>query len=334
MSNLRITSRTPLRVTLGGGGSDLPWYANEYGGLVITSAINQYTYVTLEKASTDLITLKNEVTRTVDIPLKLNDFNTNRILLNYDLTGIDITSHSYHYKDKGLGFSGCYSIGLLKVVNQFLLGKTISPNKKNIQMAFDIESELGGGIQDPAVAEYGGIIIIRISEGYKYQIFRLELDKNIQTLLNESILFFDTKIKQSEYLVLGDQGRRKNDSYFHAIKAIGEELLNALKTGDIESLGKLTNDHWNLKKKTSPMISNESSKYVEKAIKLGANGAKITGAGGGYLLVFSNDKNIRKKIISNINLNQTKLEIGVNGSEIIEDPNWDKIGGVYGAKYK
>jgi len=315
-----IMSRSPLRLTLGGGGTDLPWYADEYGGFVISAAINKHVFVTLNKNVNNNIVVKINDYEEVDNPIKLKNYYIKTILNHYQVAGIKIKSFTNVPSYYGLGYNGSLSIGVLKVLNQYLTGKTIYPDESKVKMVYDIESKMGGGIQDPAISEYGGIIKIKISPNYVFNIKRITLKQEIIDNLNKSIMVFNTGIMRSEYEVLKDQGRRKRDEYFHEIKNIGEEIFKALINGDIKLMGKLTTQHWNNKKLTSPLIYKDINKYVDKANELGADGAKIAGAGGGgYIMVFATDPDIRKKINDRIKLSKVSVKFGVGGSKIIHD---------------
>jgi len=287
-----IISRAPLRITLGGGGTDLPSYYKQYGGFLISGAINKYILVGANKQFYDNYSLKYSK---IEIAKRKNDIGHKLIreaLKLLDIKpGIEITSLADIPSGTGLGSSGAFLVSLLNTLHHY---KGNNPTKRQLaEEACKIELEIlkeHEGKQDKYACAFGGIKAYKFLDYGKVEVMPLiDEDIIISELESKLHLYFTGEKRKgtaSDALKTQDEKTKKGDSeylsYLHQIKVIGKESANALQKGDFDKFGILLNDHWEIKKQYSPECTND---FIEKcyktAIDNGSLGGKIMGAGGG-----------------------------------------------------
>jgi len=299
-----IISRSPVRITLGGGGTDLPSYYKKYGGALIAAAIDKYTLVTAHTRFDENIKLNYSKTELVkDISdIKHNIFRESLKLLKIK-KGIELTSLSDMPSSSGLGTSGSFTIALLNVLHTYK--KEFVSQKKLAEEACNIEIKILKepiGKQDQYMAAFGGITYLEFNKKGKVKIKPLKISQEIIDELHGNIMLFYTGIKRSASKILKHQDQKskinevKTIDALHKIKKIGLETKKAFEKGDVDKLGYFLDDHWNIKKQLSKNISNS---YLDKcylhAKKNGALGGKIMGAGGGGFFMFYHNGNVFEK---------------------------------------
>jgi D-glycero-alpha-D-manno-heptose-7-phosphate kinase len=326
-----IISRSPVRITLGGGGTDLPSYYSKYGGALIAAAIDKYTLVTAHSRFDDDIKLnysRTEQIKNVD-DIKHNIFREGLKLLNIK-KGVELTSLSDMPSSSGLGTSGSFTIALLNALHTYK--KEFVSQKQLAEEACKIEIDILKepiGKQDQYIAAFGGITSFELSKRGAVKVEPLKMSDEAQDELQNNILLFYTGISRSASQILREQDEKsKKDEdqtieALHEIKRIGLETKKALEQGDINKLGEYLDEHWNIKKRLSNSISNP---YIDECYTLakenGALGGKIMGAGGGgFFMFYHNGSNTEKtlfiKKMATKNLKKMRFSFDTEGSKII-----------------
>jgi D-glycero-alpha-D-manno-heptose-7-phosphate kinase len=325
-----IITRTPFRITLGGGGTDLPSYYKKYGGFLISAAINKYMYVTVNKRFGESIRVSYSKTEIVNKISEIDHPIVKEALNLLDIkSGIEITSIADLPSGSGLGSSGSFAVGLLNALHAYKR-EYLSP-KALAEEAFYIEAEILGepvGKQDHYIAAYGGIIGMCIDNNGEVTVDTQVLSEDTVDQFENNTLFFYTGFqrKASEILSRQNESVKAAESAIvnsmHQIKEIGKQCIIELKKGDVDWFGKSLDLHWHIKKQISPkMTDNEIDKWYRLAIQNGALGGKIIGAGGGGFFIFYcnniSDKSRLRKVMAKQGLKEVRLKMDHEGSKIL-----------------
>jgi D-glycero-alpha-D-manno-heptose-7-phosphate kinase len=323
-----IISKTPLRLTLGGGGTDLPAYSSKYGGFVVTSALDKYVYLVVKRRFEEEVRVSYSIT---EIAKSIDDIKHPVVREASKLLGLrchlEVVSIADVPAETGLGSSGSFTVGLLHALHAF---KDENPTRQQLAAeAAHLQMEIlkePCGVQDPYIAAFGGFICLDITRNGKVNVSNLRIADNTVRELENNLLFFYTGIKRSASVILQEQAKhiKKNASEaleaMHHIKKIGFEVKHALERGDLTEFGKLQHEHWMAKKTTSPQISNDPiDRWYTLALKNGAIGGKIMGAGGGGFLMFycENDKKKVRKAMAKEGLREVRFQFEREGSKIV-----------------
>lgn len=290
-----VVSQTPLRLPLGGGGTDLPAYYTKHEGFVLTSAIDKFVYVFLHKwleTGLKIVYSKTEVVENID---DIQHGIVRESLRNTRISGgIEIIHAADVPSNTGLGSSSSFAVGLLNSLGTYLnTGKTPGELAEN---AYRIEREIlgeAGGKQDQYAAAYGGIIALHIDKLGKVTVERVKLQEKCVQELEEKLLFLYTGIRRSSIRIQEEQstsiergGGNVSDG-LHNIKKIGLQIRDHLEKGELDEFGRLLHSHWLEKRRTSSVVSTEMiDKWYQRAIDEGASGGKLIGAGGGGFMMF------------------------------------------------
>ena len=295
-----IITRSPLRICLAGGGTDLESFYKKYTSTFISAAINSYVYVTINKPFINQYILKyskNERTKSIDL-IKHDLFR--EILKKFGKKNdfIEISTTADVPYGTGLGSSGAFSNCLIKALS------THNRNKLNsdeiAENSFFIETKILkeiAGKQDPYISSFGGISKFIINRKGKVISKRLNISSNNLNRLNDNLLLFFTGFSRSSTKILKNQEikTKKDDKKLVENLKITLSEVNQIEkyiiNGNLDDYGKLMNEHWIRKKKRSSFMTNDYIDYIyEYAIKNGAIGGKLVGAGGGgFLLFYSNN---------------------------------------------
>jgi len=325
-----IISKTPLRLTLGGGGTDLPSYSSKYGGFVVTSALNKHVYVLVKDRFEEEIRVSYSTTEIVS---SVDNIKHPVVREGLRLLGlkehVEIVSAADVPAETGLGSSGSFTVGLLDALHAF---RDEHPSRTSLaEEARHLEMEVlrePCGVQDTYIATFGGFTCLDIAKDGKVKVSPLNITDDTARELENNLLFFYTGIKRSAPSVLKDQAKNietdNSDAVkaMHYIKEIGFRVKNALERGDLTEFGKLQHEHWTAKKNTSVEISSSSiDRWYVNALKNGATGGKIMGAGGGGFLMFycENGKDKLRKAMSKEGLSEVRFQFQNEGSKIIID---------------
>lgn len=324
-----IITQTPFRLTLGGGGTDLPSYYSKYGGFILSMAIDKYMYISLNtpllSACIQVRYSQNEVCRG---PSEVRHTLARAALEFLGVAQqIEIVSIADIPAGTGLGSSGCYLIGLLNGLHT-LLGRPVGPDQL-AEEACHIELDLlrkPVGKQDQYMAAFGGLTTLNIDASGKVQVDALRVHPETLEALESNTLLFYTGVSRDALAILGQQSRevRRDNAVvvesLHRIKQIGLEIQSALVRGDVHRFGELLDVHWQSKKHLSNGISNpQIDTWYELARKNGAVGGKISGAGGGgFLMVYCDNGKARlRAAMSAAGLVELRFRLDYEGSKVL-----------------
>lgn len=313
---------------MGGGGTDLPFYYEKYGGFILGASIKKYIYVIVSNHFEKIIKLNYSQTeicesiKGVKHPIIKEALKLLKIKDHIEISSIaDLPAKS------GLGSSGSFTVGLLNALHTYA-GKNISKHdlaEKACHIEIDLLKEPVGK-QDQYIASYGGFSCISINRQGRVHVIPLRISKETIYDLEHNLSFFYTGVMRSASNVLGDQknnSKKKGYSfeYLTKIKEIGYKVKRCLERDDLDEFGRLMDDHWNEKKKTSNKISSDLfDKYYDLAKNNGALGGKIIGAGGGGFFMFytskREDKIKLRKEFKKKRLNEISMPFELEGSKI------------------
>jgi D-glycero-alpha-D-manno-heptose-7-phosphate kinase len=294
-----ILTRTPFRITLGGGGTDLPSFYEKHGGYVLAAGIDKYMYVALNVPVADrLVRLHYTQSEMVEHASQLVHELAREALLRHGITdAVEVASLADLPAGTGLGSSSCYLVGLLNAVRSYLERSTVAE-----ELAREAcEIELGTlrkpiGKQDQYMAAYGGLTELRIDRSGAVTVERLQLPAHaIAEFVTKTHLYY-TNIRRDASEILATQDRALRESPAHSeveaslieIKAIGEAIGDAFRAAEFDRFGELLHDHWLAKKRLSQDVTVEPMERLYESVRLdyGVTGGKVAGAGGGGFIMF------------------------------------------------
>ena len=323
-----IISRSPLRISLGGGGTDVPSYYKEHGGFLIAAAIDKYVYASVMRPFTRGIYLKYSKLEQVQQIINVEHPIIRECLREMKLRTpqIEITTLADIPSGTGLGSSGSFTTALLKALYVHYR-RNIHP-KELAELACKIEIENLGepiGKQDQYIAAFGGITTFTFKKDGSVEVEPLKISLETLYELEDNLLLFFTGLTRSASSILSDQNikTKVNDKEMlenlDFIKDLGYQSRDALITGDTLKFGELMHDHWQHKQLRSKEISNEFiNNAYDKGIMNGAVGGKLVGAGGGGFLMFycSEKENLRKAMIE-LGLEEVRFKFDFEGTKVI-----------------
>ena len=324
-----ILSRAPTRITLGGGGTDLKSYYSKYGGFLIAGAINKYcTILANPRFYTDirLSYSKTEIRNRVS-EIEHRIFRTALQLTNIN-ESIELHSTADVPAGCGLGTSSSFTVALLNALHaykrQFITQRQVAEEACHIEI--DILGEPIGK-QDQYMAAFGGLSCLTFEKNGDVFIEPLRVDAEVYDQLENNLILFFTGTERSASEILLDQdAKSKNNDpaiveNLHYIKEIGLDTRKYLENGQVDILGELFHNHWETKKKRSPDISNPIiDECYETAIKNGALGGKLIGAGGGGFLMFYCKNGEKHKVVESIQkmgLKWERFHFDFDGAKIL-----------------
>jgi len=323
-----IVTRTPVRIPLGGGGTDLPSYYTQYGGSLISAAIDKYIYVTVNKRFEDSIRVSYSVTEIAEKAEKIKHPIVREALklLGID-SGVEITSVADVPSNTGLGTSSSFTVGLLHALHTYKREK-VSASELAEEACF-LEIQLLKepiGKQDQYAAAYGGVLFLEIDRLGNVKVEPLHLSEDAKDQLESNTLLFYTGIRRSAGKILSTQSRaasvkrQKTLESLHKIKKIGEETRLAFEEENLDRFGELLDVHWQTKKQLSNKITSiQVDRWYQLARKNGASGGKLMGAGGGGFFMFycSNGKNGFRKTMQKEGLREMPFRLDFEGSKVL-----------------
>ena len=291
-----ISSRAPLRIPLGGGGTDLPSYYSQHGGFILSAAINRYVYIHINTLKVeDFLRVKYALTERVDAAAALEHPLLRESLLHTgNGPGLEISAMADFPGRTGMGSSGSFAVALLAALHA-LNGQEITPAAL-AEEAHYIEAVRAGqpaGKHDHYLAAFGGLTCLEIATNGQVEVSPLQVAAATLEELNQNMLLFFTGIQRESFDIL-DQQRQDTEAgkaaiidNLHQVKAIGRQIKKSLENGDLDAFGANLDEHWRLKKKRSAKMSNSQiDNCYQQAKEAGALGGKILGAGGGGFLMF------------------------------------------------
>jgi D-glycero-alpha-D-manno-heptose-7-phosphate kinase len=323
-----IITRSPLRITLGGGGTDLPSYYREHGGFLIAAAIDKYVYVNVMRPFTPGIFLKysklEHVAQAEEVqhPIIREAIR----MLGFRTPQVEITTLADIPAGTGLGSSGSFTTALLRALfahrRRFLLPGELAA------LACEIEIDRlrePVGKQDQYIAAYGGVTCFTFCPDERVEARPLSLSMDAMQDLEENLLLFFTGFARSAGSILADQHARTSGAdpemlaNLHYVKELGLRSRQALEEGDLPGFGALMHEHWEHKKRRSRGMSNpQIDEWYELARKHGALGGKVVGAGGGgFLMFYAEDHRRLRRAMAAAGLEEVRFRFDFEGTKVL-----------------
>ena len=327
-----IITKTPFRVSFCGGGSDMANFYEKYGGCVLSTSINKYCYISIHPYFNENQTLlKYSENELVDEISQIKHKIFRQVLGDMNIHGVEITSTADIPGGTGLGSSSTFTVGLLNTLNCYK-GKFVSKNKL-AALACEVEIERLGnpiGKQDQYGAALGGLNFIKFNQDGSVSHEPIMMDGKTYKKLQKNLLMFYTGTTRSANTILAEQTKNitSEDKAKNLLKMCGlaKDMKSALESNDISSFGKILDEGWQLKKELASGIANpEIDEAYEIAMKNGALGGKLLGAGGGGFLLFYCEEEKQAQLKKAIGLKELDFSFERDGTSVIYigDKYWD-----------
>jgi D-glycero-alpha-D-manno-heptose-7-phosphate kinase len=323
-----IIARSPLRITLGGGGTDLPSYYRGHEGFLVAAAIDKYVYVTVTRPFTPGIYLKYSALERVASVAQVRHPILREALALQELKTpqIEITTLADIPAGTGLGSSGSFTTALLKALHAHRR-KLIHPQEL-AELACHLELERLHepiGKQDQYIAAYGGLTCFTFHKDDRVTVEPLRVSMDTMFDLEDNLLLFFTGFSRSAAGILQDQQQRSQSSdaemlnNLHYVKELGLRSRAALECGNLMQFGELMHEHWEHKKRRSGRMSNEQiDEWYRQARRSGAVGGKLVGAGGGgFLMFYATDRNLLRHAMASAGLEEVRFKFDFEGTKLI-----------------
>lgn len=318
-----IITQTPLRISLFGGGTDFPEYFQEYGGAVLSTAIDKYIYVIIKKRFDKKIRVGYSKTEMVD---SIDDLEHELIRESLRLTGVaegvEIdTMADIPTQGSGLGSSSAVTVGTLHALYTYC--NEMQTADVYAWMSCLIEyTKLNKpvGFQDQYITAYGGTKFIEFKNINQPRINHMNLDYfGVKHQLNKNLLLFYTGVTRKANTILREQKEKPNIEVLHQLKEMTYAAKSELQCGNVDSIGKMLHESWQLKKQLGSKVTNSYlNDMYDTAIKAGALGGKISGAGGGgFLLLYCPEEKQNKLRDALKNFQELPFNIGADGTKVI-----------------
>jgi D-glycero-alpha-D-manno-heptose-7-phosphate kinase len=325
-----ILSRAPLRISLGGGGTDLPSYYSDHGGFILSAAIDKYVYVAVNRpAADDLIRVKYSRYEEVDDPAAVEH---DLVRPTLQLLGVDrnveIASMADVPAGTGLGSSGSYLVALLVALHEMKRERV--PTQALAEFASHVEIDLAGhavGKHDHYLAAFGGITCLEIDRSGHVHVAPLDIATSTAEDLRARTMLFFTGITRSAATILDAQRSATQagdpavlDSLHHT-KELGYRVKDCLERGDLDTFGKLLHEQWLTKKRRSGLVSDARiDRWYDAARRAGAFGGKVIGAGGGGFLmlhVLADRKSAVRTALGGAGLREMTFQFDYEGAKVM-----------------
>jgi D-glycero-alpha-D-manno-heptose-7-phosphate kinase len=323
-----IITRSPLRLTLGGGGTDLPSYYRRFGGFLISAAIDKYVYITLHSTFRRELIVKYSQLERVDSVEELQHPIVREALrlVGLERPNLEIVSMADIPAGTGLGSSGSFTAALLKALHAYC--KNLVHPAELAAQACEIELvKLGEpiGKQDQYISAYGGVTCFRFDPDDRVEAWPLRLSAETLLNLEDNLILLFTGYSRSASDILREQDARSQEDdaemleNLHFVKELGKRSQTALEAGRLEEFADLMNVHWEHKKKRSGAMSNPHiDEWYKLARKNGALGGKLIGAGGGgFLLFYCEDKKRCRHALTEAGLREVRFHFDFEGTKIL-----------------
>jgi len=323
-----IIARSPLRITLGGGGTDLASYYRERGGFLIAAAIDKYVYVTVMRPFRPGIYLKYSALEHVE---KVSDVKHPIIRVALELQNlrtpqVEITTLADIPAGTGLGSSGSFTTALLKAL--YTHRREAVHSQELAEMACHIEIDRlrePVGKQDQYIAAFGGINCFTYHKDGRVEIQPLRISTQTMFDLEDNLLLFFTGFSRAAGGILSDQQVRSEarDSRMldnlDYVKTLAHRSKDALESGDLGRFGELLHEHWEHKRGRSSGISNpQIDEWYSLAMRNGAIGGKLVGAGGGgFLMFYAADRSRLRQAMAAAGLTEVRFRFDFEGTKVV-----------------
>lgn len=323
-----IITRSPLRISLGGGGTDLPSYYREHSGFLIAAAIDKYVYITLHQTFVrELIIKYSKLERVLTVDEVEHPIIREALkLVGIDAPSLEITSMADIPAGTGLGSSGSFTTALLKAFHA--LKKNLVHPAALAEQACCIELEKLGepiGKQDQYIAAYGGITCFRFMPDGRVEAAPLKISEETLFNLEDNLLLFFTGYSRAASAILKEQDDKSKQAdtamteNLHFVKELGKQSQKALEGGYLDEFARLMDIHWQRKKERSRGMSNKDiNDWYDYAMVNGALGGKVIGAGGGgFLMFYADDKARLRHAMREKGLTEVRFRFDFEGTKIL-----------------
>jgi D-glycero-alpha-D-manno-heptose-7-phosphate kinase len=323
-----IITRSPLRISLGGGGTDLPSYSREHGGFLIAAAIDKYIYINVHRRFVDGFLLKYshlEEAATIE-EIKHPIIREALRLAGVQERNLEITSMADIPAGTGLGSSGSFTTALLKALHA--LRKNLVHPAELAEQACHIELEKLRepiGKQDQYIAAYGGITCFKFMPDGQVEAWPLKISEETLYNLEDNLLLFFSGYARSASKILQEQDDKSKQAdkamveNLHFVKELGQQSQAALEGDNLPEFARLMGVHWQRKKERSESMSNpDINAWYDCAMANGALGGKIIGAGGGgFLMFYAQDKARLRHAMRERGLKEVRFRFDFEGTKIL-----------------
>jgi D-glycero-alpha-D-manno-heptose-7-phosphate kinase len=323
-----IIARSPLRITLGGGGTDLPSYYVQREGFLIGAAIDKYVYVSVMRPFRPGIYLKYSALEHVEQVADVRHPIMREVLRLQDLSTpqIEITTLADIPAGTGLGSSGSFTTALLKAL--YAHQRRVIHSQELAELACHIEIDRLGepiGKQDQFIAAHGGITCLTFHKDHRVSVQPLRISPGTLYDLEDNLLLFFTGFNRAAGSILSEQQRRSlaGDSdmlrNLDEVKLLGLRSREALEQGDLVHFGELLREQWEHKKRRSAGMSNpQIDAWYSLALKNGAVGGKLVGAGGGgFLMFYAADRSRLRQAMREAGLEEVRFRFDFEGTKVV-----------------
>ena len=319
-----IITRTPFRMSFAGGGSDIASFYEKHGGCVLSTTINKYMYISVHPSfELKETVLKYSQTEVVNDIAEIEHKYFKEVLNLLRISGVEISSTADVPAGTGLGSSSSFTVGLLHALYSYK-GKFVSKEKLAAK-ACEIEIDMLKnpiGKQDQYAAAYGGLSFYQFNKDGSVFVEPVIMRSELYSQLERNLMMFYTGELHSASAILKEQSVNitSGDKEANQLKMcdLARELREELQHNNIDAMGEILNEGWNLKRTLANGISNpEIDEYYEIAMKHGAIGGKLLGAGGGGFLLFYVPENRQQEVRMAIGLQQMPFSFDFQGSAVI-----------------
>ena len=322
-----IITRSPLRISLGGGGTDLPSYYSEHEGFLIAAAIDKHVYLTVHEPFADEVIAKYSKLEAVAHARDLqHPIIREALMLSGIDTRIEIASMSDIPAGTGLGSSGSFTTALLRGLH--LLRNNVVPTRDLAEQACHIEIERLGepiGKQDQYIAAFGGVTCFTFRKDGFVEMEPLRADPETLANLEDNLVMFFTGFTRSAGAILKDQDRKSKQKdpamidNLHRTKDLGYRSKECLEKGDLRAFAALMHEHWLRKRaRTAGMSNSQIDDWYGLALRNGALGGKIIGAGGGgFLMFYAEDRTRLRHALRGAGLREVRFRFDFEGAALV-----------------
>ncbi len=323
-----IITRTPLRISFGGGGTDLPSYYREFGGFVLSAAINKYVYITINKSFLPGYFLKySEMEHAQTYEEVKHPLLREALILHEAPCPLEIVSIADVPAGTGLGSSGAFLVGLVHALyaheRKRVTAETLAREAVEIEMNRLREPV---GKQDQYSAAYGGLLCQEYRSDDSVDVAVLKVSETVLTELRDSLMLFFVGQTRSASVLLEDQKKRSEGhdktmlDGLHFVKQLGQEIRRVLEMGAVHEFGRLMHEHWLRKRiRSKGMTSDQVDGLYEIArTRGGATGGKLVGAGGsGFLLLHTQDRKRLRGVMTEAGASEMEFNFDFDGSAVM-----------------
>jgi D-glycero-alpha-D-manno-heptose-7-phosphate kinase len=320
-----IITRTPLRISLGGGGTDVPQYYENHGGFLVAAAISKYVFIAVNPTFDDNILLKYSSVESVGTPDEVEHPLLRECLRHVGVdAGVEISSMADIPAGTGLGSSGSFAVGVLRALHAHR--HEITSNRVLAEEACTIEIDRlrePVGKQDQFIAAIGGVTALEFHRDGTVDVVPVRIPTPARHQLDDNLLLFYTGVRRSASAVLEQERAPRStaalDDNLDMVKKLGHDSFAALEAGDLGTFGGLLTEQWRLKLERSPTpLHHDVDRWIRGGIAAGAVGGKLVGAGGGgFLLFYAEAKAGLREAMARHGLEEVRFGIDYEGSTTI-----------------